>query len=170
MAEMYIPPSNAAWRCGALLAVIATGCGKVAGNTGPEDAAATHDAVDEMVDAAPVDGPPVDGMPGTMANPAKTCGELRSAGFPSGVYWLSPPSGVGSPFQIYCEQTINGGGWVMVENSVLKTNGSTLPFWQFKYADRLKRFGTPAVNENFYDGSLYVYGRENMDIIVDLQN
>jgi hypothetical protein len=109
-------------------------------------------------------------MPGTRGTPAKTCNELRLAGFPSGVYWLSPPSGVGSPFEVYCEQTINGGGWVMVENSVLKTDGTTLPFWQYKYADRLKRLGTPAANQNFYDGSLYVYGKEYMDIIVDLQN
>jgi hypothetical protein len=173
---MHIPRLHAVWRYGALLAMIGTGCGKVAGNERPADAAMPAEAetdaaaVGEMVDAALIDGPPVAGMPGTKDNPARTCNELRLAGFASGVYWLSPPSGIGSPFEEYCEQTINGGGWVMVENSVLKTDGSTLPFWQFKYADRLKRFGTPAVNQNYYDGSLYVYGKEYMDIIVDLQN
>jgi hypothetical protein len=128
------------------------------------------DAAVAEVDAAPVDGPPIDGMLGTKDTPAKTCSELRLAGFPSGVYWLSPPSGVGSPFEVYCEQTINGGGWVMVENSVLKTDGSTLPFWQFKYADRLKQMGTPALDQNYYNGAIYLLGSEYMDFFVDLQD
>jgi hypothetical protein len=71
---------------------------------------------------------------------------------------------------VYCEQQINGGGWAMLENSVRRADGTTTAFWQFKYADRLKQLGTPAPDQNYYDGSLYLLGTQYMDVIVDLQN
>jgi hypothetical protein len=43
-------------------------------------------------------------------------------------------------------------------------------FWQFKYADRLKQLGTLAVDQNYYNGALYLIGKEYMDVFVDLQD
>jgi hypothetical protein len=152
----------------------ASGCGKVSGpnaismlaDATVEDAA---DGESQGSDAA-VDGPPSDASPpGTKDNPARTCAELRVAGAPSGVYWLSDPVTPGAAFEAYCEQQLNGGGWVMLENSVRRADGTTTAFWQFKYADRLKQMGTLAVDQNYYNGALYLSGKEYMDVFVDLQ-
>ena len=165
---------GAVCRLVALLAILGSGCGKVGGpHSSPADATEVADASAEdarVDDAARVDGPPVDALPGSRDNPARTCAELKLAGMASGVYWMLPPSGVGATFEVYCEQTINGGGWAMVLNSVRRADGTTAAFWQFKYADRLKLLGTAAPDQNYYNGSLYVIGKEYMDVIVDLQD
>jgi hypothetical protein len=137
-----------------LLAAIAGACGKV-------DAMAAVDAA--MADA------PVDAPLGTKDNPARTCAELHVEGQPSGAYWVRSPDATAPPLEVYCEQQLNGGGWAMVANSVRHADGTTTAFWQRKYADRLRRFGMPAADQNYYDGSLYLIGREYMDVFVDLQ-
>lgn len=105
--------------------------------------------------------------PGSPENPARTCGELHVANMPSGVYWVRPVAG-DPAFQVYCEQTLNGGGWAMLANSV---NGAgTTAFWQFGYADRLSQLGTPAPDQNYYQGALYTIGTDYMDVFVDLQD
>jgi hypothetical protein len=139
-----------------LLAAVTAGCGKVNDSTPP-------------VDARIADGAPVDAPLGARDNPARTCAELRVAGMPSGPYWLHDAQG-NPPFQVYCEQQLNGGGWAMVLNSVRRSDGATTAFWQFKYADRLKQLGTPAADQNYYDGPLYLIGTEYMDVFVDLQD
>lgn len=108
------------------------------------------------------------GMLGTRENPARTCAELQVAGMPSAAYWVRHPSGVDPDFQVYCEQQFNGGGWAMLENSVRREDGTTTAFWQFGYDDRLKPLGTPSADENYYDGSLYLIGRQYMDVFTDL--
>jgi len=113
----------------------------------------------------------IDGVPpalGTQDSPARTCGELALAGLPSAVYWLRDAAAASPAFQVYCEQQLNGGGWAMVENSVRRDDGSTTTFWQFTYDARLKQFGTPAADQNYYDGSLYRLGTEYMDVFTDL--
>jgi hypothetical protein len=137
---------------------IAAGCGNVA-SSGQSDAT--------LIDSPALDGPPP--ALGTMANPAHTCAELRVAGMPSAAYWVRDPAGSAPAFEVYCEQEINGGGWALVENSVRRDDGTTAAFWQFKYADRLKRFGTLAADQNYYNGALYLIGTEYMDVFVDLQ-
>ncbi|MBC7977453.1 MAG: hypothetical protein H7138_20965 [Myxococcales bacterium] len=137
---------------------------------GPSDGPAVQDAA-VLVDAAVDDGPAIDGAPaapGTMENPARTCAELQGIGAPSGAYWVRDPRD-GSAVEVYCEQALNGGGWAMVANSVRRADGTTLAFWQFPHADRLTRRGTPAADQNYYQGGLYVIGREYMDVVVDLQ-
>jgi hypothetical protein len=134
-------------------------------------------AIDASADASPVDtpstdGPEVDGPPpalGTKENPARTCAELRAAGLPSAVYWVRVTD-TSSPFEVYCEQQLNGGGWAMLENSVRRDDGTTTAFWQFKYADRLNQLGTLAPDQNYYNGALYLIGTEYMDVFVDLQD
>lgn len=139
----------------ALAAALAIGCGNV-GHDKPGD------------DAAVADGPPSGGALGSRDNPARTCGELREAGLASGAYWVRDPRGQSPPFQVYCEQDLNGGGWAMVENSVRRDDGTTTTFWQFSYADRLTERGSLAADQNYYNGSLYLLGTEYMDVFVDL--
>lgn len=161
--------NRAVWRFMALLVMSTSGCGKVSNSSaaaGDPDAAIGQDA---GVDGALADGPPSDALSGTRDNPGRTCAELRLAGMPSGVYWLRDPASPSSALQVYCEQQLNGGGWVMLENSMRRADGTTAAFWQFKYADRLKQLGTLAVDQNYYNGALYLIGKEYMDVFVDLQ-
>jgi len=146
------------------LAMAAGGCGKV-GNMSPVDGSSTDGRV--VIDAASNDGAAPAAL-GTQQNPARTCAELSVAGMPSAAYWLR---GVAGPaFQVYCEQTLNGGGWAMLENSVRRDDGMTATFWQFGYDDRLKQRGTPAADQNYYDGSLYLLGTQYMDVVTDLED
>lgn len=153
------------------LVLVAAGCGKVADPGAPPADALVADAVD--VGDAAVDGALLDGAPpappGSKDNPARSCAELNLAKLPSAVYWVRDPTGQSAPFQVYCEQGLDGGGWAMLENSVRRDDGKTTAFWQFKYADRLKQIGTLAVDQNYYNGALYLIGKEYMDVFVDLQ-
>jgi hypothetical protein len=147
-------------------AVIAAGllsaaCGKVNGDpivSVPDASSIPHD-----IDASPPDAPP---PLGSKARPARSCTELQVALAPSGAYWLAIPGG--DALETYCDQDTNGGGWAMVYNSV-HTDGKTLLFWQFAYADRWNTRGTPAPDQNFYAGGLYKLGTNYMDVITDLQ-
>jgi hypothetical protein len=135
-----------------------------------DDAMALPDAA--AIDGPSIDAPSIDGPPpalGTMENPARACAELQIAGMPSAAYWVRDPGGT-SPFEVYCEQQLNGGGWAMLENSVRRNDGTTTAFWQFKFDDRLKHFGTLAPDQNYYNGALYRIGTEYMDVFVDLQD
>jgi len=139
-------------RCIAALAGALAGCGGV--SSGKHDAGADADAPAQL---------------GSKDNPAHSCDALKVAAMPSGAYWLLDPGGAGPAFLAYCEQELNGGGWVMLENSVRRDDGATATFWQFGYADRLKTLGMPAPDQNYYAGSLYQIGRQYMDVFVDLQ-
>jgi hypothetical protein len=173
MTKMRSPSLHrAVWQAVALLAMIGTGCGKVSGSgAGVADAGSVEDApvIEDATREVLTDGPPSDAPSGSKDNPARTCAELHSAGMPSGVYWLLDPATPGTAFAAYCEQTLNGGGWVLMENSVRRADGKTTAFWQFKFADRFKEMGALAVDQNYYNGALYLIGREYMDVIVDMQ-
>jgi len=132
-----------------LFAGLLTACGGVSARS-PADSAVTSEPL------------------GTEANPARTCAELDVAGMPSGVYWLHQTALQDAAFRVYCEQDFNGGGWAMLENSVRRDDGSTTTFWQFKYDDRLREFGTLAPDQNYYNGALYKIGTEYMDVFTDL--
>ncbi|HEY8143630.1 MAG TPA: hypothetical protein VIG06_13195 [Kofleriaceae bacterium] len=105
---------------------------------------------------------------GTEGMPAADCAELRDAGFPSGTGWVRHPDGVSPAFEVYCEQELNGGGWAMLYNSVLREDGTTTAFWQFDYAARLGTMGTAAPDENYYQGALYLIGTSYFDAFTDL--
>jgi len=146
-----------------LITIYGGACG---GGGGSQEVDAAIDAPPD--DASTIDAPPDRGAVGSAINPAASCAEIRDAVGPkSGVYWLRHPDGKSPQFAVFCEQTLNGGGWAMVYNSVL-TNGQTTAFWQFGYADRFKRFGVQKADTNFYDGSLYLLGKDYFDIITDL--
>lgn len=99
--------------------------------------------------------------------PAAGCGDALNAGASaSGLVWVRPAAGGAAPFQVFCDQQRNGGGWAMLYNSVLGTN--TTEFWAIPYAERLGRRGTPGLTTNFYDGSLYARGLRFMDVVEDL--
>jgi hypothetical protein len=146
------------------LALVAAGaCGKV------DDAPIEPDAV-AAADAGPDAVPPVDARTlGSESDPGQDCAQLRDAGVGSGAYWVRHPDGVSPAFQVYCEQTLGMGGWAMVVNSVLREDGKTTEFWKIPYLQRLGTKGTPAADENYYQGGLYPIGRQYMDVIVDLE-
>jgi hypothetical protein len=57
--------------------------------------------------------PTPDGL--SAATAAASCWEVKvnTPSAPSGVYWLYTPA-LGSPQQFYCDQTTDGGGWVLI--------------------------------------------------------
>ena len=138
--------------------LVSSACGKVKGTEAMPDAR----NVEHDIDAS---APDAAAALGSKDHPAKSCVELQVAGAKSGPYWLQP-TGLDA-VETYCDQDTNGGGWALVVNSV-KTDGKTLIFWQFPYADRFKTAGTPAPDQNFYAGSLYKAGTTYMDVIADL--
>jgi hypothetical protein len=129
---------------------------------GPADAQAGP----PVIDADP--GPDARTL-GTEGMPAADCAEMRDDGAASGIAWVRHPDGVSPAFPVYCEQEIAGGGWAMLYNSVLdEAGGTTTAFWQFDYAARLGRMGTPAPDQNYYQGSLYLVGTRYIDVFTDL--
>ena len=106
-------------------------------------------------------------------NPAASCQAVKDANgsAPSGLYWIDPNGGnPGDSFQVWCEQTIQGGGWTLLYNSVGKSDGSTLGFWQIPYSQRLAVKGAADPGSNYYNGSLYVLGKTYMDVFWDLSD
>lgn len=69
------------------------------------------------IDGGPRDGGPRDGGPRDGGPPAvpRSCVEVRDAGGASGVHAIDPdgPGGL-APFDVYCENTANGGGWTLI--------------------------------------------------------
>lgn len=146
-----------------------SGCGNVGHDDPPVDGRSMESP---GVDAPAVDGPPVDGQPGELGSrehPARSCGELAAIGTSSGVYFVRHPVEASSTLQVYCEQTLNGGGWAMLENSIRSDAGMTTTFWQFTYDERLSERGVLAADQNYYNGAMYQIGKQYMDVVVDLQ-
>ena len=110
----------------------------------------------------------IDAMLGTVDAPALSCGQLRDAlGSASGVYWLRNDM-LQPPFQAYCEQVVEGGGWALLYNSVLRLDGTTTAFWNISYADRFATIGVPSTSDNYYAGDMYRRGTSFLDMITDL--
>lgn len=65
-----------------------------------------------QIQAAPIDASTLGSSPSTAAG---SCWEIkeRRASAPSGSYWLLTPS-MSAPAQFYCDQSTDGGGWVLV--------------------------------------------------------
>jgi hypothetical protein len=128
--------------------------------------------VDVVDDAGPVRDTidTIDAAPGTEDAPALSCRQLRDTLGPiSGVYWLrddmSQPA-----FQAYCEQVVEGGGWAVLHNSVLRLDGTTTAFWNISYANRFATIGAPSISDNYYAGSMYRRGTSFLDVITDLDD
>ena len=144
-------------------ALLVGACGKV---DGPDDG--DPDAKTPPADAAIDASPPADAALGSETRPAASCAVLIDVVGPrSGVYWIENPGG-GLPLRVYCEQTIEGGGWAMLYNSVHKLDGTTTAFWKIAFAERTTTKGKADPDENYYQGELYAHGTRYMDIITDL--
>jgi hypothetical protein len=147
-------------RAAALAAVVVgAGCGKVAGDE-PIDG-----RVKEVPDAVVIDA----NWLGTELEPAAGCTALRDALGPvSGIYWVEHPDPARPPFQVYCEQELEGGGWALLYNSVLRPGGGTTEFWQIVRDDRFKTKGELGITDNYYAGGNYFVGTSYLDTITDL--
>lgn len=98
----------------------------------------------------------------------RKCGDVPK-GSPSGAYLIDLDGPGPNPiFEIYCDMDTDGGGWALVYNSIGSDAGTTLAFWSIPYAERFSAKGVPARDENFYFGSLYLYGKEYRDEVEDL--
>ena len=160
----------------ALIAVCGA-CGAVRGGEQPADSgtdassvgidAGDSDASSPSTDAA---SPPPDASTlGMSINPAASCADLLTALGPvSGVYWVKNPDGHGAPFQVYCEQQLEQGGWALLYNSVRRADGTTTAFWNIPYVQRFTTKGIPAPGQNYYQGNLYLSGTQYMDVFTDL--
>jgi hypothetical protein len=146
--------------------VAASGCAEFGAGSGDDGNGRSDAGSLPLLDDAAI-GPDARVL-GTQAMPAADCAALRDDGAPSGVGWVQHPDGVSPAFPVYCEQEIDGGGWAMLYNSVLREDGTTTAFWQFDYASRLGRMGTAAPDENYYHGALYLIGTEYIDVMTDL--
>ncbi|TNF26797.1 MAG: hypothetical protein EP329_20620 [Deltaproteobacteria bacterium] len=103
----------------------------------------------------------------TSALAGDDCEDLLAQGvITSGTYWIDPSGS--APLQVYCEQQQHGGGWTLLYNSVGDPAGQTLAFWNIPYASRFTRKGTPSIDANFYEPTLYRYGHTYMDVVEDL--
>lgn len=66
---------------------------------------------------------------GTVADPARDCLDLKvrndevGIALPSGFYYIRP-TGSGSPYEVFCEMEVDGGGWTLV-SSVYDTSVSS---------------------------------------------
>jgi hypothetical protein len=139
--------------------VAGVGCGKVAGDE-PVDG-----AVKEVPDAVVYDA----NWLGTELEPGASCSALRDALGPvSGVYWVRHPDAARPPFQAYCEQALEGGGWALLYNSVLRPGGGTTEFWQILRDDRFTTKGELGIADNYYAGGNYFLGTSFLDTITDL--
>ncbi|MCK5691043.1 hypothetical protein KAI87_17300 [Myxococcota bacterium] len=102
-------------------------------------------------------------------NPATGCIQARDEWMSeSGTLWVDLPSddpdaGI---VQVYCEQRLEGGGWGLLYNSVIKPG--TMNFWDIPYADRLSRRGHAEITRNFYNGAFYLASLQFMDVVEDL--
>jgi hypothetical protein len=146
-----------------LAATALVGCSQVGGHDDGDRAADAAAGGDGDAAAGSNDAAAADAL-GSVAHPADHCADLDE----SGVYWVRHPDQA-IALEVYCEAELGGGGWALLYNSVLdEDGGATTAFWQFDYADRMAKMGTPSPQLNYYRGDLYLAGNEYMDVITDL--
>lgn len=92
----------------------------------------------------------------SAATAAASCWEIKqtSPSLPSGIYWLLTPA-MAAPEQFYCDQTTDGGGWVLV--------GRGREGWKELYEGR----GTPAQVRGTVTGTAAFSPRQLPSTLID---
>jgi hypothetical protein len=91
-----------------------------------------------------------------------SCADLSLKGIKAVTLQIS-----GQSITTLCDYEAPDGPWALLYNSVGSTAGTTLPFWNIPYADRLKVKGTADLAQNFYAGGLYLVGKTYRDDVED---
>jgi hypothetical protein len=96
------------------------------------------------------------------AHAAASCEAIVDAGqsVGDGPYWVDVDGADGAEpaRRVYCDMTIDGGGWVLIYRSVGSFTGATTAFWNIPYAERLSYRGAIDGGDNFYWGLLHGAG------------
>lgn len=108
-----------------------------------------------------------------VATTPVSCWEAKMMGMSqSGVIDIDPDGDMpGAPFKVYCDQVNDDGGWALVYNSVGDLMGKTTEFWNIPDSNKLDILGDPpSLTTNYYNGKLYLLGKDYRDDAVDLMN
>ncbi|KAJ8019018.1 Fibrinogen-like protein 1 [Holothuria leucospilota] len=87
----------------------------------------------------------------SCTRPYTDCNDVQNAGITqSGVYPIRPTGWTGSPFNVFCNMTIDGGGWTVIQRRI---NGAT-NFYR-SWADYKNGFGN--IQQEFWLGNEKLY-------------
>ena len=104
----------------------------------------TFDSVNNYssgIDASIIAGLPIGSSPESAA-PSALFIKQNNPQAADGLYWIKPDTYAGDPFQVYCDMTTDGGGWIIVIAQTPSTD-------QFGFLDDEEMMGSPFSFESY---------------------
>ncbi len=90
----------------------------------------------------------------SQEHPASSCLSAKNAGMArSGLVWIQLGDD-GPIHQLYCDQEFDGGGWILVSNSVSGAN--SIEFWREENPYLVR--GSASLNSDYHNGCATIYG------------